>query len=63
MLGFVRKPASLWLAGLPVHRRPQPDDKMRLEHNMDRLIWVTPAEVRAALDDLMEVARVIEATC
>ena len=59
MLDFVRKRADLSLNGLP---DSQPGRKMFLRHTMDRLSGVPPAEVRAALDDLIEVARVIEAT-
>jgi hypothetical protein len=63
MLGFARKRTDLSLDSFPVAGNsptPPPVTKMELHHTMPGISGVTPTEVRAALDDLIEVARVME---
>ncbi len=66
MLDFARKRVDLSLDSFPTvgnGPNPPPVTKMELHHTLPGLSEVTPAEARAALDDLIEVARVIETTC
>jgi hypothetical protein len=65
MLAFVRKHDNLFLEGLPIHPKPQPqpEAKVRVQHNIGTNTQITPDQVRAVLDELVEVARVIETTC
>ncbi len=64
MLAFRRKHESLFLEGLPIHPKPEPQPETRvfLETDLGRdLNKVTPADAQALLAELIEVARVIEA--
>lgn len=63
MLAFVRRHEDLFLEGLPIHTKADADDKVRLQHNIPNTSQVTPDEIRAVLDELIEVARIIETTC
>jgi hypothetical protein len=61
MMAFVRKHGYLWFKGLPLHVKPAtPAPRMQLEHTLS---GATPERVRAVLDEMVEVARVIETTC
>jgi len=65
MLAFVRRREDLFLEGLPIQPKPQsdPNPKVRLQHNIPNNIQITPEQVRAVLDELIDVAHVIETTC
>jgi hypothetical protein len=63
MLGFVRKREDLFLEGLPIHPKPDAEEKVRVQHNIPNTAQVTPDFVYSVLDELVDVARVIEATC
>lgn len=65
MLSFVRKRENLFLEGLPIHPKPQSEDedKVRLQHNIPNTGQITTEAIWALLDELAEVARVIEETC
>lgn len=64
MLAFVRRREDLFLEGLPIHPKPgtESEAKVRLQHNIPNN-QAAPEQVYTVLDDLIEVARVIEATC
>lgn len=65
LLAFARKRGGgLFLEGLPIHPAPEPpaEGKVRLEHTPRSRSELTPDGVRVILDDLIEVARVIETT-
>jgi hypothetical protein len=59
MLAFVRKHEYLRLEGAPLHPKPGalPESGMRLEHVMS---GATPETTRAVLDEMVEIARVLE---
>jgi hypothetical protein len=65
MLAFVRKREDLFLEGLPIRPKLQstPEANVRLQHNMPNDTQITQDEVYAVLDQLIEIARVIETTC
>jgi hypothetical protein len=63
MLAFVRKREDLFLEGLPIHPKTESDAKVRLQHNLPATAKISADDIRAALDELIEVVRVIEATC
>ncbi len=65
MLAFVRTRENLFLEGLPIQLKPQTEQeaKVRLRHNFPNNTQITPEQVRAVLDELVEVAHVIETTC
>ncbi|MEW6084678.1 MAG: hypothetical protein AB1607_08800 [Chloroflexota bacterium] len=63
MLAFVRKREDLFLEGLPIHPKADAEDKVRLQHNIPNTAQVTPDQIHMILDELIEVARVIETTC
>jgi hypothetical protein len=56
MLAFVHQHGNLWLEAF------RPETNPCLEHTLASISGATPESVRAALDDLVEVARVIEST-
>ena len=62
MLAFVRKREDLFLEGLPIHPKADAENKVRLQHNIANTVQVTPDQIRAVLDEMIDVARVIEAT-
>lgn len=63
MLAFARRRGDLWLHGLPLHAKaePAPEYAVRLEHTLAGM-EITPDEVRAVLDEMLEIARVLETT-
>lgn len=63
MLAFVRRREDLFLEDLPIHPKADANDKVRLLHNIPNTAQVTPEHIRAVMDELIEVARVIETTC
>ena len=65
MLVFVRKHESLSLRDRPDASRPEPPTgaAVLLEHDLRNPTAVTPDRLQAVLDEMVEVARVIETTC
>jgi hypothetical protein len=65
MLEFVRRREDLFLDGLPIHPKPGPDPNptVRIQHNIPVNAEVTSEQVLAALNELIEVAHIIERTC
>jgi len=63
MLTFVRRHDDLFLEGLPVNPKADAEDNVRLQHNIPNTTPITPDKVHVVLDELVEVARVIETTC
>lgn len=63
MLTFVRQREDLFLEGLPIHPKVDAENKVRLQHNMPNTTRITPDYISTVLDELVEVARVIETTC
>jgi hypothetical protein len=65
MVDFVRRREDLFLDGLPIHLKPESDPKptVRLQHNIPNDPEITAQHVLAILDDMIEVAQIIEATC
>lgn len=63
MLAFVRKHEDLFLEGLPIHPKADADDKVRLQHNIPNTAPITSDKVRIVLDELIEIAYVVETTC
>jgi len=62
MLAFVRRREDLFLEGLPIHPKADAEDKVRLQHNIPNITPITPEQVRGILDELIEVALVVETT-
>lgn len=65
MLAFVRRREDLFFDGLPIHPKSKPNvpAQVRLQHNLPVSAGISRTDIRTVLDELIDVARIIEATC